>query len=427
MLSAPHPDFTLSNGLSRALMLEQPALRFTVMDVGSADFSKSGSILSTCENVSRALLSRHATDDSEYIQMDRLLYVSRFAPDLELNSMFRRRLEHQEVLETAPLGTIAPAKLSIGQIGMTDTIHFQQTSETRTQPPGGYVDIDLRAVSLNAKDIYALNGRVETHQATTALDFSGVVSAVGPGVAHLKPGDRVVAWAPNHFGTTERVPAASVHKMLPAEEFTIMPTLLTVYCTALYALRDRAHLRAGESILIHAGAGAFGYAAITMAQRMGAIVYTTVGSQAKRDFLTAELGVPAERIFHSRDASFVEGVQAATTGGRGVDVIINSLVGDLMHESWGCMAPFGRFVEIGKRELVDAGKLDMHVFLRNTTLTAFDLSEFFFAEDPFYRGIWNRYGVLVLYLDFPPPPPGFSHLIADYVTPYVRIVSWPMY
>ncbi|RYP41540.1 hypothetical protein DL767_000967 [Monosporascus sp. MG133] len=95
----------------------------------------------------------------------------------------------------------------------------------------------------------------------------------------------------------ERVPTASVHKMLPDEQFTVLPTLLTVYCTALYALRDRAYLRAGESVLIHAGAGALGIVAITMAQRMGAAVYTAVGSQAKRDCLIKEMGLPAEHIF----------------------------------------------------------------------------------------------------------------------------------
>lgn len=131
-------------------------------------------------------------------------------------------------------------------------------------------------------------------------------------------------------------------------------------------------------------------AAIAIAQRIGAVVYTTVGSQAKRDFLIREMGMPDAHIFHSRDASFVAGVNKATAG-RGVDVIINSLVGDLMHDSWACIAHFGRFVEVGKRELVDAGKLDMHVFLRNTTFTAFDLTELFFHEDQFYRDIWIKY------------------------------------
>jgi NADPH:quinone reductase-like Zn-dependent oxidoreductase len=268
-------------------------------------------------------------------------------------------------------------------------MHFQQLSQQATVLPATYVDIAVKAVSLNAKDVYAMNGRVDTRDKTTALDFAGIVTAVGADVKHLKVGDRAVAWAPNHFKTTERVPAGSVHKMLDDEQFTVVPTLLTVYGTAIYALNDRAHLRAGESILIHAGSGGFGIAAITLAQQIGAVVYTTTGSQGKRDYLIRELGVEPSHIFNSRDASFVSGIMEATKG-RGVDVVINSLVGDLMHDSWSCLAEFGRFVEIGKRELIDAGKLDMRVFLRNSTFTAFDLSELFYAEDPFNRSTWDR-------------------------------------
>ncbi|KAM0251922.1 hypothetical protein ACHAQJ_007937 [Trichoderma viride] len=395
MLSAPNPDLTLSSGLSRALMLEQPALRYAVLDIG-ADAAKPNYVESICNNVSAALTFRYATDDKEFIQKDGILYISRFAPDVELNALFRQRMT-PDTMKLVPLGEVGPAKLSIGQVGMTDTIHFQQVSERKTTPPAGFVDVDLRAVGLNAKDIYALNGRAETRSATTALDFGGVISAIGPDVKHLQVGDRVAGFVPNHFGTTERVTVQAVHKMLPEEEFAVLPTLLTVYCTALVALRDRAHLRAGESILIHSGAGAFGLAAITMAKHMGATVFATVGSQSKRDYLVNEMGVPTENIFHSRNASFMDDIMAAT-GGRGVNVIVNSLVGDLMHASWSCIAPFGRFVEIGKRELIDAGKLDMRIFLKNATFTAFDLSEFFYAEDNYYQNVVYSYTAEVIEL-----------------------------
>lgn len=131
---------------------------------------------------------------------------------------------------------------------------------------------------------------------------------------------------------------------------------------------------------------------------MGAVVYTTCGSQAKREYLINELGVAPAHMFSSRDASFVQGITAAT-GRRGVDVIINSLVGDLMHDSWqSCLADFGRFVEIGKHELLAAGRLDMRAFLRNATFTAFDLSELFYAKDPFQRAIGDRLMVETLQL-----------------------------
>jgi NADPH:quinone reductase-like Zn-dependent oxidoreductase len=387
--SSPDPNLTLSQGLSRALMLEQPSLRFTVIDVGglaseNRSFEKSFSL-----NLIQALASVSDMDDKEFIEKDGMLYISRFIAISEFNSLFRRRLDNKEPITKLLFDKIGPARLGIGSVGQMDTLHLVQETQPLSKPPPGFVDIRTKAVSLNAKDVYTASGRVETRTGTAAIEFSGVVVAVGDHVSYLKPGDHAVVLAPNRFATIERVPAWAAHKMLPSEDFCVMPTLPVIYGTALYALHDRAHLRAGESILIHSGAGAFGMATIALAQRIGAVVYTTVGSAAKKDYLMRELALPAENIFNSRDSSFVDGVRAATNG-RGVDVIINSLVGDLMHDSWDCIADFGRFVEVGKRELVDAGKLDMRVFLRNCTFTAFDLTELFFHESQFYRDIWIK-------------------------------------
>ena len=119
-------------------------------------------------------------------------------------------------------------------------------------------------------------------------------------------------------------------------------------------------------------------------------MYATVSTEEKKDFLVNELGLPRENIFQSRDISFAEGVMSATKG-KGVDVVLNSLTGDLLHASWRCCANFGRFVEVGKRDIIDAGKLDMDVFSRNLTFTAFDTTELFYHEDQFYRDIWIKY------------------------------------
>ncbi|KAI1081301.1 polyketide synthase-like protein [Whalleya microplaca] len=385
MIGDPNPDLALSNGFARALMLEQPSLRFSVMDVGNIKNSHSYT-QSTCQNVVQALIPYHDLDDKEFMQQDGLLYISRFGPDFDRNLAFRRRLEKDEPKQVCTIAEAGQAHLSIDKVGLGDSMYFQQVCVPSTAPPAGFVDVAVKAVSLNAKDIYAMGGRVETRGGTTSLEFSGIVTAVGPDVVDLREGDRVVVMAPNHFSTTERVPAWSAFKMLPDEEFIVMPTLATVYCTALYALNDRANLQAGESVLIHAGSGALGVAAITIAQRIGAIIYSTVGSAAKKRFMVEKLGLSPSHIFSSRDESFVEDIMASTEG-RGVDVVINSLTGDLMHAGWRCVANFGRFVEVGKRELIDAGKLDMDVFLRNATFTSFDLTELWYSERKFHRDI----------------------------------------
>ncbi|RYP19809.1 hypothetical protein DL765_003155 [Monosporascus sp. GIB2] len=387
ILGKAEPDLALCFGFFRALKLEQPSLRCSIMDIGPFhDLSRTLQV--TCENISKCLSSEKESGDTEFVQKGRLIYISRYGPDAELNSLFTRRmmLEGTKATQEEALDRISPVQLCIDQAGIADSIHFMEVRNPPTSPPAGFIDVDIKAVSLNAKDVYAMNGRVETKGATTILEFSGVVVALGPDVEHLELGDRVVVMAPNHFTTTERVPTWATQKILPTEKFSSMATLPLVYSTALYALHDRANLENGESVLITSGAGALGMALITIAQRIGAVIYTTAGTQLKREYLIQKFGIPSSHVFSSH-ASFAQDLLAAT-GGSGVNVIVNSLVGDLMHESWECIARFGRFVEVGKRELVDAGRLNLHIFLRNATFTAFDLTELYYDEDHRNRNIW---------------------------------------
>lgn len=383
-LHESNPNLALSNGLARALMLEHPLLHFSVLDVGNT--GNTHDMQRACESVLSVLHSCFNREDTEFVLADGLLYINRLVADLKFNTMLRRRLRFQDPVQNCSLAEASPAKLQIGTPGVTDTLYFQM--ENPGDIPTGYVEVEVKAFGLNAKDVYAMAGRVETRNATTCLEFSGIVKAVGPceDSHSLNPGDTVVVMAPSHLSTIIRVPAWSVQKMLPEEDFAAVASLTVSYATALFALYDRANLRPGESILIHSGAGALGIAAIRIAQRIGATVFTTVSTTGKRSFLQQTLGVPPSHIFHSRNDEFVEGIRSIT-GGKGVNVVLNSLTGDLLHASWRCIAPFGRFVEIGKRDQIDAGKLDMDVFLRGSTFTAFDLSELFFQEDKYYRDI----------------------------------------
>ena len=400
--SEPNPNLTLSSGLSRALMLEQPTLRWSIMDIGSAQdqLADAAKIKGVCGNVVRALVNGYEKDDCEFIAVDGLVQVSRYGPDWSVNTLFRQRLEPPVVkTEKEALDESGHARLAISQPGSTDTMYFQRLCEPGDQvsPPAGYVDIEVKAVSLSAKDVYTMAGRVETRGKTTGCDFSGVVTAIGPEVGTgnaerpeaLRVGDSVVACAPFHIATTARVPVGCVHRLQDNEDPTIVIALPLVCATALYALNDRARLQAGESVLTNAGSG-IGIAATALALNAGAVVYTTCDSEAKREYLIKGLGLHPRHIFSSRDGSFVQDVLKAT-GQRGVDVVINSLVGDLMEAEWqDCLADFGRFVEIGKREMLDVGRLDMSAFRRNATFTAFDLPDLFHSRDPSQRAVWDR-------------------------------------
>lgn len=130
--------------------------------------------------------------------------------------------------------------------------------------------------------------------------------------------------------------------------------------------------------MIHSACGGVGLAAIQVAQMLEAELYVTVGNEEKVKYLMDNYNIPRNRIFNSRDKSFVDGVMRET-GGRGMDFILNSLSGELLHATWSCVAEFGTLLEIGKRDLIGSSKLDMKPFLANRNYCCVDID-----------GLWKR-------------------------------------
>ena len=385
LLGGIRPEFGVVFGLSRAVMTEQPSLQWYVFDVDDIAAAPK----QTAENVLSILSARTPSrqDDFEFLQKDGIVYVSRFVPDDNLNQTFRQR-QGNELWESS-LEHSKPLQLDIAEVGNFDTIYFKQV-DMPVSLARGEVQISLKMVSLNAKDYYAVGGKTETRNATCTNECCGVVERVGPGITDLVPGDRVVVMAPGYFRTSEIFPSWACQKLEGNESFDTICTLPLVYSTALYGLRDRANLRPGESVLIHSAAGGLGIAAIAVARLLGAgEIFVTTSSDPKRDYLVKVLGIKSENIFSSRDASFLPGILEATDG-QGVDIVLNSLVGDLLHASWRCCSSFGRFIEVGKRDLVDCGKLEMEEFLKSATFTAFDLSDLYYHSNPAYNLKWTQ-------------------------------------
>ncbi|XP_060839445.1 fatty acid synthase-like isoform X1 [Rhopalosiphum padi] len=157
-------------------------------------------------------------------------------------------------------------------------------------------------------------------------------------------------------------------------------TIPVVYGTAYYALCVRGRMKPGNSLLVHAGTGGVGQAAIAIALHMGVTVYTTVGSKQKREFLKKTFPKLTDKnIANSRDTSFEQHVLRETKG-RGVDLVLNSLSDDKLQASVRCLAKDGRFLEIGKLDLSNNSPLGMSVFLKNTTFHGILLDSLFDAK-----------------------------------------------
>lgn len=382
LLQGESPDFALVNGVARALVLEQPSLKFFTYDV---DDVQSG-IDITVGNLLATLDQKGGVPDLEFVQHHGVTHISRFLPDDSLNVSFRLK-QGSEYVDVA-LKDVQSAKLAIESPGQFDTIYFEQL-EPQTSLGAKEVSVTVKSFGFNAKDFYALAGKVDTKNGTCCLEFSGIVENVGSEVSSIGAGDRVVVMAPSNFQTLQVVPEWSVAKLRDDEDFHALSTLGLVFATAIYGLHDRAHIQPGESVLIHSGAGGVGIAAIQIAKLAKAEIFTTVSSDAKKAYLVEAFGIKPENVFTSRDTSFLPRIMEATKG-RGVDIVLNSLTGDLLHASWKCCASYGRFVEIGKLDLTTGGKLSMEQFLQNVTFTAFDVSDLYNSDSSSHHALWAR-------------------------------------
>jgi NADPH:quinone reductase-like Zn-dependent oxidoreductase/acyl carrier protein len=202
------------------------------------------------------------------------------------------------------------------------------------------------------------------------FECAGRVVAVGERVTDLRPGDEVIAVAPWSFASHVTTDSALVAKKPWALSLEEAATVAGCFMTAHAALVHAGRLCEGETVLIHSAAGGTGLAAMQIAKSLGARVFATAGSQSKRDYVRA-LG--AEHVMDSRTLAFADEVMART-GGRGVDMVLNALTGEALRKSLALLAPFGRFLEIGKKDIFDDAPLGLAPFRKSLAFIAIDIA-----------------------------------------------------
>ena len=225
--------------------------------------------------------------------------------------------------------------------------------EPRLAPGPGEVEIAVAATGLNYRDVMWSMGLLPEEAlergfagSTIGLECAGRVLRCGPGVTGFSPGDAVLTFGPSSFASHVTVEARLAARLPDGVQPEAAATLPVAFFTAWYAIVTLAGLEAGDWILVHGAAGGVGLAALQIARHRGLRVIATAGSEVKRSYLRAE-GV--EHVLDSRTLDFAEAVRGIT-GGRGVDAVLNGLAGMAMERSLGCLAPFGRFLELGKQD-----------------------------------------------------------------------------
>ncbi|WP_345639030.1 SDR family NAD(P)-dependent oxidoreductase [Streptomyces thinghirensis] len=214
----------------------------------------------------------------------------------------------------------------------------------------GQVRVNVRAAGVNFRDVMITLG-MYPGEAVLGGEGAGVVVEVGPGVTGLAPGDRVMGLLENGFGPLAVADRRKLVRMPRGWSFEQAASVPIVFLTAYYGLHDLAGLRAGQSVLVHAAAGGVGSAAVQLARHWGAEVFGTA-SPGKWEALRAA-GVAEDHLASSRDLGFRDRFRA-TTGGRGVDVVLDSLAGEFVDASLDLLPRGGRFLEMGKTDIREA-------------------------------------------------------------------------
>ncbi|KFY87076.1 hypothetical protein V500_07196 [Pseudogymnoascus sp. VKM F-4518 (FW-2643)] len=360
------PELSIFQGLARSLRAEEEGFPCVTVDLDADYRLPAEQVVDLLFGVFRQTFVRgeaKGVSDREFSERNGILHVKRMVEDDAFNKYIATRTGSAALKPRAEqlVQPGRPLKLALDGVGSLDSFYFSDDPSVGANVPmaAGEVEISVRAVGLNFRDILIAMGELSDNY--LGNECSGIVTQVGAGVTHVAPGDRVAVWCLGCFATVMRNPGDTVVRIPDDMDFMTAAGFPIIYVTAYYALVHLARIQAGESVLIHAAAGGVGQAAIQVARRLGAEVYVTVGTGEKKAHIMELFGIPSERIFSSRDVSFEAGIKRVT-GGRGVDVVLNSLAGESLRASWRCVAPFGRFVELGKRDIEAGGRLDMGPF-----------------------------------------------------------------
>lgn len=312
-------------GLARAIPVEHPELRCLRVDLDPAVGAASAAA-----DVLLALLRQPPLEDDIALRGDQ-----RLAPRLQRRPVINALMGQPD---GAPLDLVkedGPPSL--------DALQVRQLE--RRVPEPNEVEVQVAATGLGFRDVLNALGEYPGPPIPLGGEFAGEVVRVGASVVGISPGDRVFGMAVGAFRSFVTVHADNLARVPDDVTLPEAAALPSSFVTAWYALRELAALGARERVLVHAGAGGVGMAAIQIAQAVGAEVHATAGTEAKRDVLRA-MGV--RHVYDSRRATFTDALQSAT-GGAGVDVVLNSLADEFIPASLEVLAHKGRFIELGKR------------------------------------------------------------------------------
>ncbi|BCZ24158.1 type I polyketide synthase [Mycobacterium senriense] len=243
-----------------------------------------------------------------------------------------------------------PWRLGMSSYGTIENLRIERIPDADAPLRPGQVRVALWAIAANFRDVMIALGLYPDPEAIMGIEASGVVIETASTDRRFAVGDRVMGLFPDGTGTIAKTDQRLLVKVPAGWSHTAAATASVVFATANYALMDLAGAKPGQRVLVHAAAGGVGMAAVQLARHIGLEVFATA-SRGKWDTLR-DMGFDDDHIADSRSLEFEDKFQAVT-GGRGMDIVLDSLSGDFVDASLRLMAPGGVFLEMGKTDIRD--------------------------------------------------------------------------
>ncbi|KAI0201376.1 polyketide synthase [Astrocystis sublimbata] len=350
-----NPDYELLAGFARVIRAEHPGLELTTISFDDVD--DVDDVQAVVAKSLEVLRKSYSGSENTFRVVKGVVHIARIVPAIPISKHVQAQTESLEAvkrefgMETFH-GDLCPLSLQIGSLSQLDTLQFADEPAIKRSADSRDVDFKVMATGTSFRDLALVLGQLND-DIELGVGAAGIVMWAED-ESKFVPGDRVMGLSTS--GTIK----TCVHtrddflvKIPDAMSWAEAASIPFAASAAYAVLVDRLHIESeGDTILIHSAAGAFGQAAVQLAQRHGFEIFVTAGTQEKQNFLHGEYGIAHDHIFSSRDTLFKEGVRRLTQA-RGVDVVLNCLSGEELVASWECVAPFGTFVELGLKGLSD--------------------------------------------------------------------------
>ncbi|KAA8573978.1 hypothetical protein EYC84_005518 [Monilinia fructicola] len=333
-INSSDPMANMVTGLSRSIRSET-MLKFATLDLDPENAVLNESTVKTILGVFKSVFNAQADANCELEFMERKGMI----------------LTPPSALELTPFGREdRPLKMAISVPGAFETLHFIDASP-EDAIESDEVQVEVKAIGMNSVDLTAALGATE--QDGFGCECSGIVTNIGSHVTEFAKGDRIagISISQGVYSSKVVMKSYSAFKIDHSVSFEVGSSIPVAFCSAYYGLNDIGRLLPDDALLIHGGSSAFGQAAISLAQTMGAKVFVTVGNIEMRDYLKATHSLSEDEIIVSQSTSFGPNTLQSTYKGK-FDVVLNCIPTDMdtLHEISACLSNFGRFINLEKQE-----------------------------------------------------------------------------